>query len=397
MEADARQGRQRPDPAGQRVGGVAEVRPESDVRPNASQVEPPEFPTLSRVTDVAVLILHPEPAGRAGEIETWVADARAALAERHRVGFLAAGADEVTVTSGPPDGRRFGSRLASFVAARRPGGLVVLGSGAIPLATLEDRRAFVAAAASRERRALANNRYSADVVAVARAENLAAADALTTDNALPRWLGETAGYAVDDLRRRWRLGFDIDGPLDLALLGSAAWVPAVPARLLDLMAERLAAVRAVARDPRAELVVAGRTSAAGLGWLERSIPARVRALVEERGFRTRSVGQRPVRSTLGLLLDRDGPGALGGIVAQFGDAALVDTRVLLAHRFGADEAGWPGAEDRFASDLLLVDRIPDPWLRSLTAAARDAEIPIVLGGHSLVGPGLRLALAKGRS
>ena len=48
------------------------------------------------MTDVTVLILHPEPAPRAGELERWVAAARAELAERHRVGFLAAGATDVT-------------------------------------------------------------------------------------------------------------------------------------------------------------------------------------------------------------------------------------------------------------------------------------------------------------
>ena len=35
-EADARQGRQRPDGAGKRAGRVAEVRPEPDVRPHSS-------------------------------------------------------------------------------------------------------------------------------------------------------------------------------------------------------------------------------------------------------------------------------------------------------------------------------------------------------------------------
>jgi hypothetical protein len=122
-----------------------------------------------------------------------------------------------------------------------------------------------------------------------------------------------------------------------------------------------------------------------------------RALVEERGFRTRPNDQRPVRSTLGLLLDRDGPAALGTLLAELGDAAIVDTRVLLAHRFGGDECGWPTAEDRFAGDLLLPDRIADAWLRDLVRAALDAPIPIVLGGHTLVGPGLRLALGKGRT
>ena len=345
---------------------------------------------------IAVLILHPTPAGRAGEIEAWVADARAAIGERHRVRFLEAGADEATVVAGRPDGRSFGARLCEYVAARRPGGLIVLGSGAIPLATAADRRAFVETAASPGRRALANNRFSADVVAVSSAGDLMDAADLATDNALPRWLAEVAGYEVSDLVQRWRLGFDIDGPLDLALLGGRAWLPRAPAGILDAVAERLAAVGSVVRDARAELVVAGRLSAAGLAWLERATASRTRALIEERGFRTRPASQRPVRSSLGLVLDRDGPGALGAILAQLGDAALVDTRVLLAHRFGGDERGWPGAGDRFASDLLLADRIGDPWLRALTAAARDAAIPIVLGGHSLVGPGLRLALGKGR-
>ena len=396
MEANPGQRRERTDGAGERRAGLAEVRPEPDVRPDSSQVEPPDVPTLRRVTDVAVLILHPTLAGRAGEIETWIVAARAGLAERHRVGFLAAGATEITVVTGPQDGTPFGERLRAFVAARRPHGLVVLGSGAIPLATLADRRAFVQAAAATGRRALANNRFSADIVAVAEAATLNDLPDLATDNGLPRWLAEVAGYEVADLRRRARLGFDIDGPLDLVLVGRRAWLGHAPEGILDLATARLGAVRAIARDPRAELLVTGRLSAAGLSWLERATASRTRALIEERGFRTRAAGQRPVRSSLGLLLDRDGPAALGSILAELGDAALVDTRVLLAHRLGADEGGWPSAEDRFASDLLLADRIADSWLRALTAAARDAPIPIVLGGHSLVGPGLRLALPKGR-
>ena len=82
------------------------------------------------------------------------------------------------------------------------------------------------------------------------------------------------------------------------------------------------------------------------------------------------------------------------MLARLGDAAVVDSRVLLAHRFGADETAWPRAEDRFASDLLLADHVRDPWLRDLTHAAAGAAIPIVLGGHTLVGPGLAHALRR---
>ena len=132
---------------------------------------------------------------------------------------------------------------------------------------------------------------------------------------------------------------------------------------------------AVVADPSAELVVAGRTSPDALAWLERAGAARTRALIEERGLRTSEPGQRPPASVLGALLDRDGPERPGRHLARLGEAAIVDTRVLLAHRLGADERAWPAAEDRFASDLLLHERIADPWLRALTRSAVDAPDP----------------------
>jgi hypothetical protein len=106
---------------------------------------------------------------------------------------------------------------------------------------------------------------------------------------------------------------------------------------------------------------------------------------------------RPPASLLGIQLDTAGPEELGTLFARLGDAAIVDSRVLLAHRLGADEAAWPAPEDRYASDLLLPDRVRDPWLRTLTIAAREAAIPILLGGHSLVGPGARLLIGRNRT
>jgi hypothetical protein len=292
----------------------------------------------------------------------------------------------------------FGERVRDLVARLVPDGLIVLGSGSMPLATQHDRREFVDVAGGPAGRALANNRYSADVIAVSGAERLAELPDLAADNGLPRWLAEDAGFAVDDLRGRWRLQVDLDSPLDAMLARQADAAPVLADAGVDFGAvrSRLAAVAAVAQDPRCELLVAGRTSAGGLAWLERSTASRTRALVEERGLKTRRSGQRPARSSLGLLLDRDGPEALGPRLAELADAALIDTRVLLAHHFGSEETGWPAAEDRYACDLLLADRIDDPWLRALTASARDAAIPVVLGGHTLVGPGLRLAIGGDR-
>lgn len=343
---------------------------------------------------VAAIIFHPRAPVDAGPLTRALADARRANAERQAAGFQRVGA-EPTIVEGEPDGRAFGGRLADAIRSTVAGGVIVLGSGAFPLATAADRRAFVAVAAASERRALSNNRFSADVVAVARAADLlrvAGLERIAADNGLPRWLAERADYDVADLATRWRLQVDLDSPLD-AMLAAPPGEPGLPG---DVVAAALDRVRAVAADPGCELLVAGRTSAAGLAFLETATASRTRLLVEERGFRTRIAGQRPTRSVVGLVLDRGGPAAFGPALAELADAALVDSRVLLAHRFGADEANWPIAEDRFASDLLLADRIADPWLRALTESARAAPIPIVLGGHSLVGPGLRLVFGAGR-
>jgi hypothetical protein len=351
------------------------------------------------VIPVAVRLLHVEAGPGAGPLERQLATVRASLAGRAADAFRVAGATDVAVVAGPPDDTPFGARLRQL-ADGLPGGLVVGGSGGFALARPEDLRPFVESAASSERVALANNRYSADLVAIACAADLGSVPDLAGDNALPRWLAEVAGYAVRDLRSRRRLQVDVDGAVD-ALLTGAGWPDDAATRIVR---QRLAAVTAVARDPRAELVVAGRTSARTLRWVERRAAARVRAIVEERGLRAAAAGarsdgapnRRPPRSLLGVLLERDGPGALGERLAELGDAAVVDSRVLLAHRVGADERGWPTLEDRLASDLLLPDRVADPWLRALTASAATAPIPVVLGGHTLVGPGLPLALGARR-
>ncbi len=369
---------------------------------------------------VHVLIFH-DPSAGLGPLAAALAAVRLDLAEHHARGFRAVGAADVRIIA-DADERPFGARLRAAAAALAPGtGLVLLGSGALPLADARDRRTFIVAAGG-DGAALANNRYSSDAIAVPDARRaLAGLPDLAGDNTLPRWLAERAGLPVADLRRRRALQADLDGLADLALLVRSARCPAVlraaaarhEASLADLRA-RIAALEAVAADPHAEIVVAGRISAAGLARLETATACRVRALVEERGLRaadlraraneapiradagragSRPAGtgqQRPPASVLGMILDREGPQALGTVLARLGDAAIVDTRVLIAHRLGADERAWPPLEDRLAADLGLAAGVRDPWLRALTASAAAAPIPVVLGAHSLVGPGLDL-------
>ncbi len=390
------------------------------------------------------LILFEAPARPAERpLTALLSEARRALAEDHVERFLRAGADRVVRVAGrgatqpetdasrpwkagaadrarpglpPPRFVRagsFGEALARVVRDEHVEGCVVLGDGAVPRLHAVDAERLVRAARSDGPIALTNNRFSSDVCAVPHAETLLRLPALPSDNALPRWLEEVAGYAVRDMAARDRLALDLDTPLDLALLALAPDARPSLRRLAatsSIRVPRVDALRAVAADPRRELLVFGRSSSGTLAWLERHVRCRVRFLAEERGLRAssplamggpeptapRPAGEtqpaRPPRATLGRLLDREGPDALPRIVAELADAAILDARVLLADRMGPDEDAWPAPEDRFASDLLASEAIADPWLRSLTAAVASAPIPILLGGHTLVGPGVRLLL-----
>lgn len=92
-----------------------------------------------------------------------------------------------------------------------------------------------------------------------------------------------------------------------------------------------------------------------------------------------------VVSFMGRLLDAAGPEPFFHLLSGCADAALFDTRVLLAHwRHAFSDA------DRFYSDIGRAEAIGEPRLAAFTAAAREAAVPIVLGGHTLVYGGLWL-------
>ena len=89
------------------------------------------------------------------------------------------------------------------------------------------------------------------------------------------------------------------------------------------------------------------------------------------------------RSLLAYHLEQAGARRFFDELARLGQAAFIDTRVILAH-FGLDLP----PRDRFASDLGQPEDIADPFLRAFTEGALEAAIPVVLGGHSLVSGGL---------
>ena len=132
-----------------------------------------------------------------------------------------------------------------------------------------------------------------------------------------------------------------------------------------------------------QVAVAGRVGGSqAWQYLERETACRVRLFAEERGLATAPAGYR-ARSLLGFLVEEVGCERFFQRIAELGDGAIIDTRVIEAH-LGVE----PSREDRFQSDLLAWEAIEEPFLRRFTKAAAEAPIPVLLGGHSLVSGGL---------
>lgn len=259
--------------------------------------------------------------------------------------------------------------------------------------------------------AVGNNRYSTDAFVVAGTQTgrlridaaLTALEACSTDNAAIRCL-EAAGFAVRDLTTAAWARFDVDTPLDLALLRLATRLPGTrrPDGLVSAFLEMatlpggrglelpgLERVGAVLRDREAQLVVAGRIPSSAWAYLEAESACRVRCFIEERGMRL--ARDAVPHSLLADWTERLGPADLVAELASLGDAVILDSRVLMASRAGSSDAvAWPPAEERFASDFLDAVPVATPWLAELTAAAAASDVPFLLGGHALVSDGLRI-------
>jgi hypothetical protein len=329
-----------------------------------------------------------------------------------RLGALGAAVVPLTAGSATPGepfhwGRWFARAARSALDQARVAGRAVdsigyAGAGSLALVDDDLLEALLSAIPGE---VVGNNLYSADAFNVAGdlEHALVALDGCPTDNAAMRCL-ESAGFAARDLSTgRWAR-FDVDTPLDLAILRLALRRPGTRrpdaalgaflemailpgGRSLELPGiERLGAIL---RDRDAQLVVAGRIPASAWAYLERESACRVRCFVEERGMR--SARNLVPRSLLADWAARLGAADLVRELAGLGDAVILDSRVLMAALGGSsDAAAWPPEEERFASDFLDAPRITTPWLAELTSAAADAPIPVLLGGHALVSDGLRV-------
>ena len=302
------------------------------------------------------------------------------------------GADLLVVETG--DTIVFGEQLRAIVGQLDSAAVVYVGGGSAPLLDIAGLRLLVAAI-EQPGQVAANNALSSDWVGFRPADALARTAPILTDNDLAWRLHHDAGLARVPLDANLATTLDIDTPTDLALLRLAPGVPPLLRRYLDDAVPdfpALPAIEALLIDPYRTLIIAGRVNVGILAAVERQVSFLKRLFIEERGMRASGRQARgEVRTLLAVLLHEVGPERFFALLATLGDGLLFDTRPLFAHL-----APDLSAADRFASDLLRPELIGNPLVRDFTAAARDAGIPILLGGHALVTGGLALLATRAR-
>lgn len=298
----------------------------------------------------------------------------------------------------PPSGGgafHFGEALAMIAASLNGGPLAYFGGASAPLVSAQ-RLAPVLEHAGKAKgpAAWVNNLLSTDWAVLSSSAGLAeVASQLATDNPLGWVLERKVGYDVQALPTCAENQADIDTPADVLLL---AGHPQIGENLKAFVARRaeprllskVEALRQLLVTPASTLAIIGRSSSAAWREIERRKQIWVRLFVEERGMLASGRAERgEVRSLIGELLDDWGPERFVERVAAMADGLLWDNRVWMAHR-----RLWPSAADRFASDLGWEAEVNDPVLQALTRALRQARVPVLTGGHSLVSGSLMALL-----
>ena len=262
--------------------------------------------------------------------------------------------------------------------------IVYFGGGSAPLMPVETLDDLLNQFAEAEQGIFTNNRYGSDWAAIAPASTIIEwQDRLPLDNMLGWVLSTEAELPIVVQPPSAASRLDIDTPHDLLTL--RLHLKTKP-KLKNLLAglppddATLSRVLTVLSQKASHVFLAGRLSPEAWQALNQATQCWLRVLSEERGMVSSGRLERgDVFSILADYIERVGLNGFINMLAEQTQAAIIDNRVMLAH-----SGQWPSKSDRFASDLGLVDEISDPWLRELTAAALEAPIPILMGGHGLM-------------
>jgi CTP:molybdopterin cytidylyltransferase MocA len=295
-----------------------------------------------------------------------------------------AGEANFTHLASPPDPVHVGRTLAEVVERYKIRRLLYFGGGSAPLLDDETLGRVIERLATSESGLFTNNLFASDWAGIVPAAAVVQwQKRLPKDNMLGWVLSTEAGLVAESLPPSAASRLDVDTPGDLLTL---TLHPATRPRLretleaLALDTSALQSALAVLARPASHVFIAGRLAPEAWSALNRVTKCWLRVVSEERGMVSSGrLARGEAYSILGDYAERMGLPTFFDMLAKEADAALIDSRVLMAHR-----GHWPPDAERFASDTGLVDQIEDDWLREFTVLASDSPIPIILGGHGLL-------------
>ncbi|MBN1814666.1 MAG: hypothetical protein JXA14_22695 [Anaerolineae bacterium] len=295
----------------------------------------------------------------------------------------------VEIDADPPgEPFHFGRRLAGLIERHDAQRVLYSGGASAPLMDAGRWIDILTQLREAERLVITNNVYSSDWAGFApmtKAVPLIARQA--NDNGIAWVLANEAGWPVESMLPSAATRFDLDTPMDLLIARRHPGIGPSLRQYLDRLgweAPQLDGVLAEMAREGGSLMIAGRVLEAAWAALERATRCWVRVFAEERGMR--ASGRQAQGEVRSLLADHLGQVGIEGFfdeLAGLANSALLDSRVILAAR-----GLWPSKRDRFNSDLHRWEEIEEPFLRRFTRAAAEAQIPVVLGGHSIVAGGL---------
>ena len=278
----------------------------------------------------------------------------------------------------------FGKTLQGLVSKYLLDGIVYFGSGSGALVTNQKMQTLISFAKQNASAALFNNFYSCDFAAIAQARTLLRTNLPAIDNSLGFALSGL-GFSCFSLPHDISTQFDIDTPTDLSILATTELGGKTLRALLEQQRPIHSTVSSLIdhlTNRASRLYLIGRVNPVTWSHFEQEIACRTSALAEGRGMRAYPSSK---ETFLAGALRLDKPHTFFSRLASIADAAIIDTRPLLCR-----EGGLPSRADRFASDLYRPELIKDQLWATFTREAMTANIPIILGGHSLVSGGLYL-------
>jgi len=286
----------------------------------------------------------------------------------------------ITVDSSP---FHFGQALQRIVRTAKCDGVIYLGGAAAPLLSVAEFSWLAAGLRTCAPVVMTNNPQSADIIAFAPAAALLAVSPPENDNSLATLLKQAGGLPREFMPHSVGVHFDLDTPNDALVLAlSPHKGERTGAALGELAWDRTRLLQAITRmrATHCECALIGRVNPAAMAHLNRHTFLRLRVFSEERGMKALDrEAQGAVVSLLGHYLASVGARRFFADLSKTADVCFMDTRVLFAHyKLKLSE------EMRFLSDLGRYEEISHPWLREFTQAAVEADIPVILGGHSLV-------------